>query len=171
MANLDRDTVEYIFKELNEIYGDVVKGRAWSLVHAISAYANLLRMHLVYFNREDVKSVVGKVVDLLNELDKLSPSLGVVAWAYALAPALRHEYVRELMERALGINVVDEAIKVFAGLDKLRERVQELMSDKEFMSYIESMYIKADEEAVEKVILEAASHVLSNYYVSFSPNG
>ncbi|MDT7969992.1 MAG: hypothetical protein RQ842_05445, partial [Vulcanisaeta sp.] len=171
MANLDRDTVEYIFKELNEIYGDAIKGRAWSLVHAISAYTNLLRMHLVYFNREDVKSVVGRVVDLLNELDKLSPSLGVVAWAYALAPALRHEYVRELMERALGINVVDEAIKVLAGLDKLRERVQELMSDEEFRSYVESMYIKADEEAVEKVILEAASHVLSNYYVSFSPNG
>ena len=171
MANLDRDTVGHIFKELNEIYGDAVKGRAWSLVHAISAYTNLLRMHLVYFNREDVKSVVSRVVDLLNELGKLSPSLGVVAWAYALAPALRHEYVRELMEEALRIDVVDEAIKVFAGLDKLRERVQDLMRDEEFMSYIESRFVKADEEAVEKVILEAASHVLSNYYVSFSPNG
>jgi hypothetical protein len=41
----------------------------------------------------------------------------------------------------------------------MRERVQELMSDEEFMGYIESKFIKADEEAVKKVILGAASHL------------
>jgi hypothetical protein len=48
----------------------------------------------------------------------------------------------------------------------MRERVQELMRDEEFMSYIESWSVKADEEAVKKEILETASllkHVLAIY--------
>jgi len=36
---------------------------------------------------------------LLNELGKFKSSLGVIAWAYALAPALRYEYVRGLWRR------------------------------------------------------------------------
>ncbi|MCG2907426.1 MAG: hypothetical protein L7H12_00585, partial [Sulfolobales archaeon] len=43
-------------------------------------------------------------------------------------------------------------------------RVQELMGDKEFMSYIESRFVKADEEAVKIEILEAVvflGHVLA----------
>jgi len=48
----------------------------------------------------------------------------------------------------------------------LRGLVQELMRDKEFMGYIESKFVKADEEAVKKVILEAASllkYALAHY--------
>jgi hypothetical protein len=160
MENLDSGTVRYIFKELNEIldkYGDVVKGHAWSLVHAITAYANLLGKHLVHFNSEEVGDVVGRVAYLLNELGRFSPSLGVVAWAHALDPALMHGNVRRPMEETLGINVVNKASEVLGGLNKLRERVQELISDEEFRSYVESMYIKADEEAVKKVILGASS--------------
>jgi hypothetical protein len=39
----------------------------------------------------------------------------------------------------------------------LRERVQELISDEEFMGYVESLFVKADEETVRKVILGASS--------------
>jgi hypothetical protein len=165
MENLDRDTVEYIFDELNEIlddYGDVVKRYAWSLVYAIDVYTNLLRGYLMYFSDEtDIEDVVGRVVGLLNELDKLSPSLGVIAWAHALAPALEHEDVRELMEKALSIDVVDKANEVLEKLSKLRGKVKGLMRNKEFMGYVESGYVKADEEAVKTAILEASSHLKS----------
>jgi len=155
IENLDHDTVRYIFYELNGIldnYGDVVKKHAWSLVHTIIAYAILLMMYLAYFYGE-IENIVGRVVGLLNELDKLSPSLGIIAWAHALAPALEHEDVRRLMEEKLGINVVGKASEVLEELSRLEGRVQELMRDEEFMSYIESGYVKADEEAVKEVIL------------------
>jgi len=146
---------------LNEIlgkHGDAVREHAWSLVDAIGAYADLLSVHRSYFN-DEVGSMVGRVVDLLNELDKLSPSLGVIAWAYALAPALMYGYVRGFMEGILDINVVDMASEVLEELGKMRDEVQELMSDEEFMGYVESRFIKADEEAVKKVILDATSHL------------
>jgi hypothetical protein len=159
IENLDHDTVRYILDELNGIldnYGDVVKKHAWSLVHAIIAYAILLMMYLAYFYGE-LENIVGRVVGLLNELDKLSPSLGIIAWAHALAPALEHEDVRRLMMKTLRINKVDEVIdkasEILKKLGGLEGRVQELMSDEEFRSYVESMYIKTDEEAVKGVIL------------------
>jgi len=80
-----------------------------------------------------------------------------MAWAYALAPALEYEHVREHMEEKLGIDVVDKASEVLEGLGKMRDEVQELMSDKEFMGYVESVSIKADKEAVKEVILSTAS--------------
>jgi len=168
IENLDSSTVRYILNELNGIldnYGDVVKEHAWSLVHAISAYAGLLMMYLAYFYGE-LENIVGRVVGLLNELDKLSPSLGVIAWAYALGPALRHEDVRGLMEEKLGIDVVDKANEVLGELGRLRDGVQELMGDEEFMDYVESKSVKADEGAVKKVISDAASllkHALAIY--------
>jgi len=160
MENLDPITVRYIFDKLNEIldnYGDVVRGYAWSLVYAIYAYALLLRRYISHFDSEEVGDMVGRVVDFLNELDKLSPSLGVIAWAHALTPALRREYVRRLMEEKLGIDVVSKVSEVLEELNDMRERVQELMRDEVFMSYIESWSVKADEEAVKKEILMAAS--------------
>jgi len=169
MVNLNLITVRYIFDKLNEIlnnYRDVVRGYAWSLVHAISAYAVLLRIHLVHFNSEEVGDMVGRVVDLLNELGRFKSRLGVIAWADALAPVLRHEYVRGLMEEKLGIDVVDKASEVLKELNDMRERVQELMRDEEFMGYVESKSVKADEEAVKIVILQAASllkHALAIY--------
>jgi len=165
IENLDSGTVEYILNdELNEIldnYGGMVKEHAWSLVNAIIAYADLLWLHRSYFNSEEVEIVVRKIADLLNELGKFKTSLGVIAWAYALAPALENEDVRGLMEEALGIDVVDEANEVLEELNKLRGKVPELMSDKEFRSYIESKSVKADEEAVKTAILEASSHLKS----------
>jgi hypothetical protein len=140
----------------------VVRGYAWSLVYAIIAYALLLRRYCGHFNRKEVGDMVSRVVDFLNELDKLSPSLGVIAWAHALTSALRYEYVRRLMKEALridvvGKDVVGKASEVLEELNDMRERVQELMSDEEFMSYIESRFVKADEEVVKKEIVEAAS--------------
>jgi KaiC/GvpD/RAD55 family RecA-like ATPase len=161
MENLDLSTVRYIFDKLNEIldnYGDVVRGYAWSLLYAIDAYANLLEEDFGHFNSEEFRDMVGRVVDLLNELGRFKSKLGVIAWAYALAPALKHEDVKGLMGEALRINVVGKASEVLKELNDMRERVQELMSDKEFMGYVESRFVKkADEEAVRKEILQAAS--------------
>jgi len=92
-------------------------------------------------------------------LGRFKTSLGVIAWAHALAPALRHEDVRGLMEEKLGIDVVGKASEVLEELNDKKKRVQKLMRDEEFMSYIESKFVKADEEAVKKEILEAASHL------------
>jgi len=92
MVNLDPITVRYIFAKLNEIldnYSDVVRGYAWSLVYAIHAYVVLLRAHIVYFNRKEIGDVVGRVVDLLNELGKFKTSLGVIAWADGVSPSVR----------------------------------------------------------------------------------
>jgi len=167
MVNLDSGTVRYILSELSYVlsnYGDVVKEHAWSLVHAINAYANLLRVHLTYFS--DEVEVVGRVVNLLDELGGFNSSLGVIAWTYALLPALEHEDVRRLMEKKLGIDVVGKAGEVLKKLNDMRNRVQELMGDKEFMGYFESKFIKADEKAVEKEILGATSllqHALAIY--------
>jgi tetratricopeptide (TPR) repeat protein len=160
MGNLDLITVRYIFDKLNEIldnYGDVVRGYAWSLVYAIRAYAVLLGRYFLHFNSEEVGDMVGRVVDLLNELGRFKSSLGVIAWAYALAPALWHEGERRPMEEKLGIDVVDKASEVLEKLNDMSKRVQELMGDKEFMGYVESKSVKADEEAVKIIILEAAS--------------
>ncbi|MDT7971184.1 MAG: hypothetical protein RQ842_11480, partial [Vulcanisaeta sp.] len=161
MVNLDSGTFRYILSELSYVlsnYGDVVKEHAWSLVHAVVAYANLLRTYLVQFNSKEVGDMIGRVVDLLNKLSKFKSSLGVIAWALALAPALEHEgVVRRLMEEKLGINVVDKASEILKELNDMRVRVQELMRDEEFTSYIESWAVKTDEEAVRISILEAAS--------------
>jgi len=174
IENLDSGTVKYILNELNEVlgsYGDVVKGHAWSLANAIIAYAYLLWVHRRYFDNDEVEGAVRKIADLLNELGKFKSSLGVIAWVYALAPALRHEDVRRLMEKALRIKVVNKtndnkANEILEELSGLMGRVQDLMRDEEFMSYIESKYIKADEEAVKKEILDTASrlkHALARY--------
>jgi len=159
-VNLDRDTVKYILSELSYVlsnYGDRVRGYAWSLVYAIIAYADLLGNHFGHFNIVEVRDMVGKVVDLLKELGEFNSSLGVIAWAYALAPALEHEDMRRLMEEKLGIDAVNKASEVLEELNDKKERVQELMGDKEFMSYIESWFVKADENAVKVEILEATS--------------
>jgi uncharacterized lipoprotein YehR (DUF1307 family) len=93
-------------------------------------------------------------------LGKFNSKLGVIAWAYALAPALEHEgVVRRLMEKKLGIDVVDNASEVLKELNDMRNRVQELRGDKEFMSYIESWAVEADEEAVKRSILDATSYL------------
>ena len=169
---LDRDTARYILNELNYVlneYGDRFKGHAWLLVHAIGAYARLLRHREYFDDDEEVKGMVDKIVGLLNELGRFKSSLGTIAWARALVPALRREDVRGLMEKALGIDVVDRADEVLKELNKLREKVQELMRDEEFTSYVESWFVKADEEAVRKTILEMALG-LKNYLAIYRFN-
>ncbi|MFP3241347.1 MAG: hypothetical protein RXQ94_09470, partial [Caldivirga sp.] len=153
--------------------------QASSLVHAMDDYIS----QLSEYGREDV---VNKIANLLNDLDGLSPNLGVIAWAHVLTPALENENVRGLIEkRRLGINVVDNVVdkanEVLRELSKLKEKVQELMSDEVFMSYVESKElmedegvmgyvefkpVKADEEAVRRTILKETSslkHKLAQY--------
>jgi len=169
IEELDRDTVRYVFDELNKVldnYGDRVKGHAPSRVYAIEAYAELLEKHRIYFDDDEVKGVVGRVSNLFNGLSRFKSSLDVIAWASALISALAREDVRGLMERELNINVVDRANEVLGELNELREKVQELMRDESFMSYVESRIIKADEKAVRWTILDTAwrlKHVLAIY--------
>jgi energy-coupling factor transporter ATP-binding protein EcfA2 len=158
----DRDTARYILDELNKVldnYGDRFKGHAWLLVHAISAYADLLEKHGFNFDDDEIEGMVGRVVDLLNELGRFKSSLGTIAWAQALVPALYSEDVRGLMEEKLGIDVFNRADEVLKELNKLRKKVQELMRDEGFMNYVEFWSIKADEEAVRNIILDTASHL------------
>jgi len=160
MENLDLITVWYIFDKLNKIldnYGNVDRGDAWSLVYAVIAYANLLRNYFGHFNSKEVGDMVGRVVGLLNELGRFKSSLGVIAWTHALTPALRYGIERRLMEEKLGIDVFVKANEILEELNDMRKSVQALMRDEEFMSYIKSRFVKADEEAVKIVILEAAS--------------
>jgi hypothetical protein len=131
------------------------------------------------YGREDV---VDKIFDLLNELDKLSPNLGVIAWARVLARALENENVRLLIERKLdNKNVIDKTNEILEELSKLKEKVWELMMDEVFVSYVESKElmknegvmdyvefrpVKADEEVVRRTILEEISslkHKLAHY--------
>jgi hypothetical protein len=161
IENLDPYTVEYIILELTNVlinYGGVVRGYAWPLVHVAHAYTNLLGTYLRYYS-DKVENIISRVANLLNELDRLSPSLSVIAWAFALFPALGSEYVRWFMEKVLGIDVANKTNEVLKELNKMREqeKVKELMRDEGFMGYVESMSIKADEEAVKKVILTTAS--------------
>ena len=134
MEKLDPITVRYIPGELNEIldnYGDMVKEHAWSLLHAIFAYAVLLRTYFGHFNSKEVGDMVGRVADLLNELGRFESSQGV-------------------LEK----------------LNDKKNRVQELMDDKEFMSYIESWLVRAGEEAVSRKLLKIAlvlEHELALY--------
>jgi len=79
MESLDLGTVEHVFNELNNVldnYGDVVKGYTWSIIHAVTAYVNLLGKYLSYCSGEKkvVKNLVGRVIDLLNELSKFKSS-------------------------------------------------------------------------------------------------
>jgi hypothetical protein len=146
-----------------------------SLMRAIDDYI----YQLSRYGREDV---VDKIFDLLNELDKLSPNLGVIAWARVLARALENENVRLLIERKLdNKNVIDKTNEILEKLSKLKEKVWELMMDEVFVSYVESKElmknegvmgyvefrpVKADEEAVRRTILEEISslkHKLAYY--------
>jgi hypothetical protein len=124
--------------------------------------------YLHYFDSETIEYIISRVTGLLNEIGGFNSSLGTIAWTIALYPALMREYVRGLMEGRLGIDVVSKANEVLGELNKLREKVQELMRDEGFMSYVESRikYIEADEEAVRRTILEETSvlkHALAHY--------
>jgi hypothetical protein len=146
-----------------------------SLIHAMDDYISQLSR----YGREDV---VDRIFDLFNELDKLSPNLGVIAWARVLARALENENMRLLIERKLdNKNVIDKTNEILEKLSKLKEKVWELMMDEVFVSYVESRElmknegvmgyvefkpVKADEEAVRRTILKETSsikHKLAHY--------
>jgi alpha-N-acetylglucosamine transferase len=79
-----------------------------------------------------------------------------------------HEHVRELMAEKLGVNVIDKTIEVLKELDKLEKNVQELMGDKEFTSFVESIYLKADERTVRKTIFDITFY-LKTYSMLYRP--
>jgi hypothetical protein len=165
----DFDTVMYILNEFDYIlnkYGDRVKGHAWTLVCAIKASIKLL-LHLdicddYKFERTELKHMVSRVAGLLNEIDRLNPSLGIIAWAHALLPALDNKRVRALMESVLGIDVVNKKVKeVPEELSKLR--VRELIKNKDFMGFVESWLAETDEKAARREILEEISDLKNEW--------
>jgi hypothetical protein len=167
------DTVMYILNEFDYIlnkYGDGVKGHVWTLVRAIIASINSLYKHLElcddyrdYWDasfRRELERIASRVAGLLNEIDRLNPSLGIIAWAHVLPPALNNKCVRALMESVLGIDVVNEKAKeVAGGLSRLRDEVQELIRDEDFMGFVKSWLAETDEEAVREEILEESSNL------------
>jgi gas vesicle protein len=161
---LDSETARLVFDELNyilNIHRDEVKKHAWSLVDAMSAYSELFikhfNKHLSYLDNKMVEEMVGRVAELLRELG--DTVLGTIVWAFALAPALIHEHVRMLMERELHIDVIKKVDYVINKLNELRENVKELLGDEEFMGYAESIFFKADENAVKKIILSKSLYL------------
>jgi len=149
----DLDTVMYILNEFDYIlnkYGDEVKGHAWTLVHAIDASINSLYKCLKHCDdywsehmdasfRTELEHMVSRVAGLLDKINRLNPSLGIIAWSRALLPALKNKCVRALMERVLGIDVVNKAKEVAGEPSRLRESVQELIKlirDEDFMGLI-----------------------------------
>jgi hypothetical protein len=162
---LDRETARLVFNELNYIldkHYDEVKKHAWSLVHAVFAYSELFNKHLSYLDNKMVEEMVGRVAELLRELG--DTVLGTIAWSYALAPVLSHKYIRMLWEmkfkeRGLHIDVIKKVDYVLNKLNKLRENVKQLLGDKEFMSYVKSAFIEANEKAANKIILSKSLHL------------
>ena len=166
------DTVMYILNEFDYIlnkYGDGVKGHAWTLVSAINYSIYSIYKHLIrcddfddYFwdasFRTELEQIVSRVAGLLNEINRLNPSLGIIAWAHVLPPALENKCVRALMESVLGIDVVNEKVKEVAGeLSRLRESAQELIRDEDFMGFVEYWLAETNEKAARREILEVTS--------------
>jgi KaiC/GvpD/RAD55 family RecA-like ATPase len=177
---LGRDTVMYILNEFDYIlnkYGDGVKGHAWTLVYAIDASINSLYKCLKhcgdytfeYMNMNTsfltkLEHMVSKVAGLLNEIDRLNPSLGIIAWSYALLPALGNKCVRALMESVLGIDVVNKAIENARKLSGLRGSVQELIRE-DFKGFVESWLAETGENTTREILEKAIAlnHVLAQY--------
>jgi KaiC/GvpD/RAD55 family RecA-like ATPase len=146
----DFDTVRYILNEFDNIlnkYRDRVKGHAWTLVRAIKVLINSLYNCLLncddykdYWDapfRTELERIASRVAGFLNEIDRLNPSLDIFAWAHASLTALKNKCVRALVESVLGVDVVNKKAKEIAGgLSGLRESVQELIRDKDFMDLI-----------------------------------
>lgn len=146
----DFDTVRYILNEFDYVlnkYRARMKGHAWTLVRAIKVLINSLYGCLLdcddykdYWDapfRTELEHIARRVAGLLNEIDRLNPSLDIFAWAHALLPALKNKCVRALVESVLGVDVVNKKAKEIAGgLSGLSETVQELIRDKDFMDSI-----------------------------------
>ncbi len=176
----DWDTVMNILNELDYIlnkYEDRVKGHSWPLVDAIDALAALLSRclnhcdeyrfeHMDASFRTELEHVVSRAAGLLDKINRLNPSLGIIAWSRALLPALGNKCVRALMERVLGIDVDNKAREVARELSRLRGSVQELIRDGDFMGYVKFQFKETDEKAAKRVILEETSilkHTLAQY--------
>jgi len=167
----DRDTVMYIFNEFDYMlkkYRDGVKRPAWTLVYAMDALISFLYKSLEHCDdqwfegmdasfRTELEDMVNRVASLLDEINRLNPSPGIIAWAHALRRALDNKCVRTLMESVLDIDVVNKAKEVAGELSRLRGSVQELIRDEGFMDFVEFWLAEVDEEAARREILEETS--------------
>jgi archaellum biogenesis ATPase FlaH len=164
IKGLGSDTAWLVFNGLNDVldkHRDEVEKHDWTLVTAVYAYAELLNKHLIYFY-EKVEEIIARIGLLLVKLG--NTNLSIIAWASALMPALDHVDVREFMERK--IDIVEKVKDVINKLNDLRERVGELLADKEFVGYMESRYFKADENLVKReiqLVLSNLKHSLASY--------
>ena len=183
--NTDMNILLNEFDYILNKYGDGVKGHAWPLIYVIDASIKLFYKRIFYERpenlghcdnymfehmdasfRKDLEHIVSRVAGLLNEIKRLNPSLGIIAWAHALQPALGDKCIRTLMESMLGIDVVNKAKEVIGELSRLRVEVQELMRDEDFMGFVESWLEGTGEKVVRRKILEETStlkHALAHY--------
>ncbi len=160
-------------------YGVGSKEYAWILILAIDALTYSLKNclercdeysfeHMDASVRAKFEHVVSRVAGLLNKINRLNPSLGIIAWSRTLRPALEYKCVRALMERVLGIDVVNKAIEVAGELSGLKGSVQELSRDPVFMGFVKSWLAGVDAtiEIVEEKIVEetvAFKYALAQY--------
>ena len=169
----DWDTVMNILNELDYIlnkYEDRVKGHSWPLVDAIDALVALLSRclercdeyrfeHMDASFRTKLEHVVSRVAGLLDKINRLNPSLGIIAWSSTLQRALEYKCVRALTERVLGIDIDNKAKEVARELSRLRVSVQELIRDGDFMGYVKIRFKEADEKAARREILIETTNI------------
>jgi hypothetical protein len=174
------DTVMNILNEFDHIlkkYGDGAKEYAWTLIHAIDALTYSLYkclkdcddytfedMNMDTSFRTELEHVVSRVAGLLDKINRLNPSLDIIAWSYALLPALENKCVRALMESVLGIDVVNKAIENARKLSGLRGSVQELIRE-DFKGFVESWLAETGENTTREILEKAIAlnHVLAQY--------
>ena len=164
----DWDTVMNILNELDYIlnkYEDRVKGHSWPLVDAIDALVALFSIclercdeyrfeHMDASFRTKLEHVVSRAAGLLDKINQLNPTLGIITWVHSLLPALDNRCVRTLMERVLRIDVDNKAKEVARELSRLRGSVHELIRDEDFMGFVKFRFTEADEKAARREILE-----------------
>jgi hypothetical protein len=114
--------------------------------------------------RAELEHMVSRVAGLLDKINRLNPSLDIIAWSYALLPALENKCVRALMESVLGIDVVNKAIENARKLSGLRGSVQELIRE-DFKGFVESWLAETGENTTREILEKAIAlnHVLAQY--------
>jgi hypothetical protein len=163
------------FDHILNKYGDGAKEYAWTLIHAIDAITYSLYKCLEHCDvytfeymsasfRAELEHVVSRVAGLLDKINRLNPSLGIITWSRALLPALKNKCVRALMERVLGIDVVNKAIEIAGELSGLRGSVQELIRE-DFKGFVESWLAETGENTTRKVFEKtvAFKYALAQY--------
>jgi len=160
IEELDKDTVKHVFNEVREVlikHYDEVKHYTWPLVNIIYIYTKLLNMHRRYFEDWEIEEMIMWVDKALHDLSNHNKELSIIAWAYVLSLLLTYndDEIRKYMEKLRINDAINKSSEIIERLDTLVKRAGELVSDKVFRNYVESIYFKAGEEEIKRTILNA----------------